>query len=86
MINRICIIHQWGIAAILYVGHAPRVRPSVPFEAMSGALNQKSCGISALYCVRFSSNAARAGTPGFFNSMTTSGRPLTKPTKSGRQV
>jgi hypothetical protein len=29
-------------------------------------------------------NAARAGTPGFFNSMTTSGRPLMKPTKSGR--
>ncbi len=26
---------------------------------------------------------ASAGTPGFFNSMTTSGRPLTKPTKSG---
>jgi hypothetical protein len=26
------------------------------------------------------------GTPGFFNWMTTSGRPLTKPTKSGRQV
>jgi len=39
-----------------------------------------------LQYVRFSSNAARAGTPGFFNSMTTSGSPLTKPTKSGRQV
>ena len=37
------------------------------------ALNQKSCGISALWCVRFSSNAARTDTPGFFNSMTTGG-------------
>ena len=32
------------------------------------------------------SNAVRAGTPGFFNSTTTSARPLTKLTKSGRQV
>jgi hypothetical protein len=29
---------------------------------------------------------ASPGTPGFFNSMTTSGKPLTKPAKSGRQV
>jgi hypothetical protein len=30
-------------------------------------------------------NTIRTGTPGFFNSMTTSGKPLTKPTKSVRQ-
>src|SRR5437773_437674 len=35
-------------------------------------------------CVRFSSNAARGGTPGLFNSMTTCGRQLTKPTKFGQ--
>lgn len=29
---------------------------------------------------------AHTGTPGFFNSMTTDGRPLTNPTKSGRLV
>ena len=34
---------------------------------------------------RVSSNAPRASTPGFFNSMTSSGRSLTKHTKSGRQ-
>jgi hypothetical protein len=32
---------------------------------------------------RFFSNARRAGTPDFFKSMTTRGRPLMKPTKSG---
>ncbi|MCI0536149.1 MAG: hypothetical protein L0Z50_13065 [Verrucomicrobiales bacterium] len=36
--------------------------------------------------IRFSSNAARAGTPGFFNSMTTSGKPFDEADKSGRQV
>jgi len=37
-------------------------RLSMPFEAMSSALNQESCGIFALWCVRFSSNAARGHT------------------------
>ena len=32
------------------------------------------------------SNAARAGTSSFFNSMTTRGRPLMEPTKSALQV
>jgi hypothetical protein len=43
-----------------------------------------SKGLSA--GARSSWNAARAGTPGFLNSITTSGRPLTNPTKSGRQA
>ena len=59
-------------------------RRPVPSEAKSSAVNQNNAGICCLECVRFSSNAACAGTPGGFNSMTTSGRPLTKPTKSGR--
>lgn len=61
-------------------------RLSVPLLPIRKALYQKSCGICCLYCVRFSSNAVRAGTPGFLSSITTQGRPLTKPTRSGRQV
>ncbi len=42
---------------------------SVPFEAMSRALNQNNAGICCLWCDWFSSNAMREGTHGFFNSM-----------------
>jgi hypothetical protein len=41
---------------------------------------------SGLLPAVFAASRARAGTPGFLNSITTSGRPLTKPTRSGRQM
>jgi len=67
-------------------------RLSVPFEAMSSALNQNKVSLSASIGEKGSRGdgcpstlnlqlSTNEGTPGFFNSMTASGKPLTKPTK-----